>query len=73
MQREFEYPPYRLTCRDIMGIQIFLDLIDRCLSMDIHLDGYASTIMAFVDIFVEIFDNLDTGSDLDIDMIGILR
>jgi hypothetical protein len=58
--------PCALTAGDVASIQVLLDLIPA--SAKLH----GNTIVAFVDIFVDVLQGLDGGNDFDIDVAAVL-
>jgi hypothetical protein len=66
MHGKVEEPPDSLMSRNVAGIQVELDLIVA--GAELHSDS----IMALVDIFVDVLQGLDGGDDLNVDVATIL-
>lgn len=62
MNGELEQPPDRLSGTKVASINVLLNLISPLSKL------HVSTIMPFVSIFENIFDQTDVGNNLDIEM-----
>ena len=66
MHGKFKYVPTAFYGRDVASIHIVFDLIDGLLTLSGDFKG--GTVMAFIDVLVDIFDGFDRCTNLHIDV-----